>query len=85
MTNIHLGHSEMSIPVVTQFRAFSLQVCVPTDWQDAQVVKFAEQRCRCGTDAGWQIRREGDQFLAGDPERVPCAERPGFVHVMLDA
>lgn len=70
---------------VTRGGIFDMQVCVPSDWTDEQVQHFAEQEYPCGTQAGWQIRREGSKYLAGDPERQPCEEREGCVHVMLDA
>ena len=70
---------------VTRVGVFSMQVCVPKDWTDDQVREFAEQECPCGTEHGWHIRREGDELLRGRPERVPCEEREGHVHVMLDA
>lgn len=62
-----------------------MQVCVPVDWTDEQVKDFAETAYPCGTEFGWVIRKEGDEALAGDAERVPCQSRAGMVHVMLDA
>ena len=62
-----------------------LQVCTPTDWDDSEVVAFANAAYPCGTAGGWAIRREGNEALEGDPERQPCAKRNGYVHVMLDA
>lgn len=73
------------MPTVTRRGALDMQVCVPTDWPDADVIAFAESEYPCGTEAGWQIRREGDQDLAGAPERVACSQMPGHVHVVLDA
>jgi hypothetical protein len=70
---------------VTRRGAFDMQVCVPSDWNDEQVITFAERNYSCGTTNGWQIRRQGDSLLAGSDERVPCSERPDHVHVMLDA
>ena len=72
-------------PVVTRIGLLDMQVCIPTDWSDEQIAAFAELGQPCGTTHGWQIRRQGDKALSGDDERVPCGERPGFVHVMLDA
>ena len=70
---------------VTQVGALDMQVCVPADWSDAEVKKFADTHSICGTRAGWYIRKEGSTLLAGDKERVPCADCKGFVHIMLDA
>jgi hypothetical protein len=61
-------------------------VCVPKDWTDEQVKKFADTMNPCGTELGWSVRKEGSKFLAGgSPERVVCEDRADFVHVMLDA
>lgn len=65
--------------------ALSMQVCVPKEWTDEQVREYAERRNPCGTESGWQIRRDGDPQLKGAPERAQCDEEPGRVHIMLDA
>jgi len=72
-------------PDVTRIGALDMQVCVPADWSDDKVISFANGVNPCGTEAGWGIVREGSKYLAGDPERVPCKEREGFVHIMLEA
>jgi hypothetical protein len=72
-------------PLATHAGFLDMQVCVPADFTDEAVKHFAETTNPCGTTTGWQIRREGDKSLAGYPERMPCKERAGFVHVMLDA
>jgi len=71
-------------PQVTQTNSFDMQVCVPATWTDEQVIRFANERNWSGTIGGWDIRREGDTALAGDPERTACEGREGFVHIMLD-
>lgn len=73
------------LPQATIKGLLSMQVCVPTDWTDDQVLKFAEKEYPCGTICGWVIRRQGDELLSGADERVKCAGRDGFVHIMLDA
>ena len=70
--------------VVTRIGLLGIQVCVPSHWSDDDVVSFANNRNPAGTTAGWVIRRQGDTALAGDDERVPCSDLPGFVHIMLD-
>jgi len=70
--------------VMTRYGGMDAQVCVPTEWTDAQIIEFAEQQYPSGTDGGWHIRREGNNALGGDPERNPCLQRPGHVHIMLD-
>jgi len=64
---------------------FDMQVCIPSNWSDEQVVNFANGQNYCGTAKGWMIRKEGDGALCGDPERVQCEDRKDFVHIMLDA
>jgi hypothetical protein len=75
----------MSFAEVTMRGFLDMQVCVPEDWDDESVKSFAGRENPCGTENGWFIRKEGDEGLAGDPERQPCASRPGYVHIMLDA
>lgn len=70
---------------VTRHGIFDLQVCIPEDWDNDQVTKFANKTQECGTSGGWVIRKEGDKYLKGCKERVPCEKREGFVHIMLDA
>lgn len=70
---------------VTKRGALDMQVCVPADWTDTQVMYFADKENPCGTEHGWFIRKAGDEALRGDPERQPCKERAGYVHIMLDA
>jgi hypothetical protein len=76
---------------VTQIGALDIQVCVPQDWTDEQVNIFVKAYCP-RISMGWSIRRQGWSFCAPGnyklvlaPERAPCSERPGFVHIMLDA
>jgi len=72
-------------PEVIGMKGLGMQVCVPADWSDGQVIEFAEAKNPCGTTCGWNVMREGDEWLKGDPERNPCKERNGFVHVALNA
>lgn len=75
---------DVSGAAVTRTGALDMQVCVPSDWGDSAVKAFADRENPCGTFQGWQIRKDAES-LGGDPERQPCADRAGFVHVMLDA
>ena len=70
---------------VTGVGIFDMQVCVPEDWIDDEVKDFADIINPCGTKAGWFIRKQVDECLSGDDERVKCEERDGHVHIMLDA
>ncbi len=74
-------------PEVVRTSGLAMQVCVPKDWNDELVMSFAERENPCGTDSGWQIRKDGDKQLTNDPERNPCRDktRKGFVHITLDA
>lgn len=69
---------------VTLRGVFSMQVCVPQELPDEEVVKFANLENPSGTEFGWSIRREGDPLLGGDPERQVCDRKKGFVHIVLD-
>ncbi len=69
----------MAKAVVTKTGALSMQVCVPPDWDDEQVIAFAEGKNPCGTTNGWFIRKHGQ------PERGLCSKNNGNVHIMLDA
>jgi predicted house-cleaning NTP pyrophosphatase (Maf/HAM1 superfamily) len=55
---------------VTYFGVLSIQVCVPSEWTDEEIIAFAERKSPCGTAGGWQIRRAGSELLKGDPERA---------------
>lgn len=70
---------------VTRTGLFDMQVCVPKEWTDEQVVNFANRANLCGTTNGWAIRKNGNKALNGDPERQACSERHEYVHIMLDA
>lgn len=43
------------------------------DWTDKQVKDYADPS---GT-GGWYIRKNGNPFLKGDPERRVCKDRVG--------
>lgn len=77
----------MSNATVTHRGALDMQVCVPKNWTDERVVKFANTKNPCGTLNGWVIRKEGDPALKGDLERKQCEEvnQSDNVHIMLDA
>lgn len=70
---------------VTRMGALDMQVCVPKDWDDEQVISFAELENPCGTSNGWCIRKQGNPLLLDMAERGQCGKRNGFVHIMLDA
>lgn len=72
--------------MVTRSHLLDMQVCVPSDWTDEQVIEFANRKNPAGTTHGWFITKEGDEVLQDSHERVQCSGpngREGFVHVML--
>ena len=72
-------------PEIIRSGMLDMQVCVPSEWTDKQVIEFAGRMNFCGTINRWQIRKKGDKLLGGDNERVKCEEKDGYVHIMLDA
>jgi hypothetical protein len=68
---------------VTQRHPLDMQVCVPENFTDEEVVKFANENNIAGTSSGWHITKAGDECFKGDPERVKCRDRVGHVHIML--
>ena len=75
----------MDEPEVTRRSLLCMQLCVPSEYTNIQVLDFAEKENPCGTTNGWFIRLHGDKSLNGCDERVPCEKRVVFVHIMLDA
>jgi hypothetical protein len=73
------------LPEVTKTGPLDMQVCVPEWWADEQIICFAEDTNPCGTTNGWNITKEGSKYLGKSHERVPCAKRNKFVHIMLHA
>ena len=71
--------------IVTRMGALDMQVCVPTEWKDDEVKRFADLANICGTQNGWHIRKQGDKLLAGSDERVTCSDDEQRVHITLDA
>ncbi len=71
-------------PQVTRTGLATIQVCVPSEWTDEQILSFANNASMTGLDHGWSIVREGSELLKSCPERNQCEERRGFVHVLLE-
>jgi hypothetical protein len=69
---------------VTRVGIFDMQVCVPAEWTDEQVERFANSMNPAGTEHGWTIRRADNPAQNGAPERVVCAQDPARVHIMLE-
>lgn len=69
-------------PMVTQMFVFGMQVCVPEDWTDEQIIAFSEEENPAGTSNGWHVQKE----VEGNPDYIakgPCEQREGYVHVVL--
>ena len=50
-----------------------------------EVIAVAEEAFPSGTSAGWAIRKQGNEALAGANERVQCDSLKNHEHIMLDA
>ncbi len=75
----------MKQPEVIQKGLLDMQVCVPKHFTDDEVIAFAEKDNPCGTTGGWFIRKKGSERLKGLPERNPCEQREGCVHIIVEA
>lgn len=78
-----MGRREQ-IPEVARIGVLNMQVCVPDDWTDEQILEFAESRNPAGGHMQWEIRQQGSKFLIGADARVACQDKTNFVHVTLD-
>ena len=73
-------------PHVIRSKGLDVQVCVPLDWNDEQVIEFAEKSNPCGTENGWQIRKQpGGKLIGDETGRVQCTKFDKMVHIVLDA
>lgn len=70
-------------PMVTKTGIFDMQICAPEGWEDEQIEAWANKENPAGTEHGWRMKHNGEDSLSGCHERVTCAGRPGFVHVMF--
>lgn len=71
-------------PAVVRVGLCGMQVCVPKRWTNAAVAEFANRSAPTGIRSRWQVCKRGSSMLDGHPVRVPCEERKGFVHVVLE-
>jgi len=61
---------------------FGISVCIPKDWTDQQVIDFVEADSPCGTADGWQPSARTEENCN---KRIPCEDREGYMHMVLDA
>jgi hypothetical protein len=57
-------------PEVLRVGVLDIQVCVPLKWTDKEIIQFTNLENPSGTSNGWEIRKQGSKWLAGDDERV---------------
>ena len=67
---------EEGVPNVARMNVFGMQVCVPKEFTDDQIIAFAEQENPAGTSTGW--------FIIEDMGRVQCQELAGHHHIVLE-
>jgi hypothetical protein len=72
-------------PGVLTVAMYTVLVCVPDTWTDAEITAFTESREPSHQEPGWCIRHAGHPGLRGEPERLPCPCAPGWVRLVLDA
>ena len=72
-------------PQVIRSSLLAMQLCVPDDWTEEQIVTFAESQNPCGTTHGWGLCQDGHASLGGTPARMNCANENGRVHVVVAA
>lgn len=71
-------------PQIVRTGALDMQVCVPIEWSDDEIVSFANLENPAGTENGWHIRTD-PELLAGCPVRNPCGiYHATKAHVTLD-
>lgn len=63
-------------PKVTRAGVFNNQVCVPIGYTDRQILDFIESEHPAGTSGGW--------FITEELGKVPCSERDGYIHVVVN-
>lgn len=71
--------------MITQIKRANtrMQVCVPQNWTDTEVIAYANKTNPSFTKNGWAIRTPEDPAQQGRPVRVQCVERAACVHIVL--
>jgi hypothetical protein len=63
----------MAEPSILKSTWSALEVAVPVDWTDEQILDFVRERMpeHHGVPVKWFLMKEGDHGLFGEPERLP--------------
>lgn len=78
-------HNESySRPELIGSRLVSVQVCVPDNWSNDQVIDFVQRMPVSWEKEAWEVRKDGDVLLCGHPAKTPCKKKPGYIHMFLD-
>lgn len=72
-------------PEIIKISGLAMQICVADEWSNMQAISFSEKENPCGTEFGWSVCKDGEAPLLGCPSRNKCAERVGFIHMLLVA
>lgn len=75
----------MNEATLLRIGVLGIEVCVPKNWTDEQVLEFVKADKMCVSKTGFEIVREGDKSLKGEPERRQCKIHKKNVHIMLHA
>lgn len=69
-------------PIVVTRTLLAVEVCVPLDWNEDQIVAFANHSDPCKRE-DCRVRYRGPKARR-HASKVPCACRQGYTHVTLD-
>lgn len=65
-------------PEITQVGLISMKVCVPQEWSDRLIEKWANEQSPTGISSEWRIDRNQTHV------RCKCDEREGCEHLILN-
>ena len=68
---------------IVRAKPLTMQVCVSEKWSKEEIEKFANKVNPSGISSKWEIVEEDDTCLNGDPLRVPCDDKEGYIHTVL--
>jgi hypothetical protein len=73
----------MSKPQIIRSVGLPMQLCVPDEWTDEQVIAFAEKENPAGTENGWVVVKDGDPILKGAKSRLTCGSDGDNIHIVV--